>query len=264
MLLAIGLVLVAVAVGLLFVARSQNKKDRQLAVVETLTAAELVELQKTAAEAVGEGSFAQMVEVVGAAAPGDAGLLTAPESGKEAVWHRTTITEHYYDYERDSDGDRRRVQKTRTLSSSSSSESFSIQDKTGAVVVTIDDADIDEAPKTFDRMEKSVPKDMGSGVIASVAEAFSNWNDDTIGIQREEWSLRPGQRLFVHGEVSDKAGRLEFGKSDGHPYMISTRTEEEMRKSAQKWGKIWAWGALGCGILGVLLTIAGAIVLIAG
>jgi E3 Ubiquitin ligase len=110
------------------------------------------------------------------------------------------------------------------LSDFTSSEPFLVKDKSGTVVVTVDDADIDEAPKTFDRMEKDKDTDLGDGVLASVAEAFANWNDDTIGIQREEWSLRPGQRLFVHGEVNDKAGRLEFGKADGHPYLISTRT----------------------------------------
>jgi E3 Ubiquitin ligase len=110
---------------------------------------------------------------------------------------------------------------------------------------------------------KDKDTDLGDGVLASVAEAFANWNDDTIGIQREEWSLRPGQRLFVHGEVN-KAGRLEFGKADGHPYLISTRTEEEMRKSAQRWGKVWAYAALAAIVIGVGLTVAGAIVLATG
>src|SRR4051794_24232038 len=108
-----GLILIAIAVGLLFVARSQNRRDRHMASAETLTAAELAELQKTAAEAVGPGSFSKLCEVVGAADPGEGGALTAPDSDQPAVWHRNKVTEHYYDYERNSDGDRRRVQRER-------------------------------------------------------------------------------------------------------------------------------------------------------
>jgi hypothetical protein len=52
----VGLMLIALVVGFLFIARSQNKRDRQLAVAETLSCAELTDLQKTAVDAVGECS----------------------------------------------------------------------------------------------------------------------------------------------------------------------------------------------------------------
>jgi E3 Ubiquitin ligase len=253
----IGLICIAVAVGVLFIARSQNRRDRHMGTAETLTAAEIADLQKTAAEAVGPGSFAKVCEVVGAAHPGEGGALDAPESGQPAVWHRVKVTEHYYDWERDSDGDRRRVRRERELTSSESEADFQIQDATGTVFVTVKGADIDEPPKTFDRFEKEKPTDLGSGMLASVAEAFSNWNDDTIGIQREEWSLRPGQRLYVIGEVSDKAGRIEFGKPEEGAYLVSTRTEAELRKSAQTWAKVWAIATLVLFVAGVGLTIAG-------
>jgi E3 Ubiquitin ligase len=256
-----GLILIAIAVGLLFVARSLNRRDRHMAVAETLTAAEIADLQKAAADAVGPGSFSKVCEVVGAAEPGDGGALTAPESNQPAVWHRTKVTEHYYDWERDSDGDRRRVQRERELTSSSSEADFRIKDATGAVFVTVKGADIDEPPKTFDRFEKDKGVDLGSGALASVAEAFANWNDDTIGIQREEWSLRPGQRLYVIGEVSDTSGRVAFGKPEKGKYIVSTRTEAELRKSAQTWAKVWAVACAFLFAAGLALTIAGAIVL---
>jgi E3 Ubiquitin ligase len=253
----IGLICIAGAVGLLFLARSLNRRDRHMASAETLTAAEIAELQKTASDAVGPGSFAKLCEVVGAAHPGEGGELTAPESGQPSVWHRVTVTEHYWDWDRDSDGDRRRVRKERQLTSFESEADFQIKDDSGTVFVAVKGADIDEPPKTFDRFEEEQPQDLGSSMFATVAEAFSNWNDDTIGIQREEWSLRPGQRLYVIGEVCDKSGRTEFAKPEKGQYIVSTRTETELRKSAQRWAKVWAIASLALGVIGIGLTIAG-------
>src|SRR6476620_3715055 len=128
-----GLILIAIAIGLLFVARSMNRRDRHMASAETLTAAELIDLQKTAADAVGPGSFARVCEVVGTAEPGEGGALTAPDSNQPAVWHRNKVTEHYYDWERDSDGDRRRVRRERELSSNESAADFQVKNATGTV-----------------------------------------------------------------------------------------------------------------------------------
>jgi hypothetical protein len=260
MLIAGGIAL-ALAVVLLFVARHLNRRDRQMAVAETLSCSELTELQKTAAEAVGEGSFSKVCEVVGAAHPGEGGPLKAPESGKPAVWHRVTVTEHYWDEQRDSDGDRRQVRETREVSDTSSSASFQVKDASGAVFVTPNGAKIDEVPQTFDHFEQKRPTDLGDGVLAGVGEMFANWNDNTIGFQRQEWSLPPGERLYVIGEISDKAGRLEFGKPEDGPYMVSTRSEEELRDSAQFWAKVWAISALVLAVAGVGLAIAGVLTL---
>jgi hypothetical protein len=106
--------LVVAAVAYLF-ARSQQKSLSAMTLAETLTCGELGQLQSAAAEAVGAGSFGRACEVVGVAAPGASGALTAPESGREVVWHRTVLTEHNTTTETDSEGKSREVDKTRIV-----------------------------------------------------------------------------------------------------------------------------------------------------
>ncbi|MDX6698392.1 MAG: hypothetical protein QOE65_1789 [Solirubrobacteraceae bacterium] len=225
---------------------------------ETMTAGGLKELADAARSAVGAGSFSQRCELVGQAQPGPQGAAKAPQSDEPAVWYRTKVTEHYWDWERDSDGDRRRVEKTRTLAQHESEDPFAVQDESGRVTLDPRDADIDEPVKIFDRFERDRGSFSGGGnLLASLAQSVFDWNDNTIGVEREEWIVRPGARLYVLGEASDRTGELAMGKGEGGRYVISLRSEEQLTTSAKR----WATAAL---VATVVLATAGLGLIVAG
>jgi len=197
---AILLVLGAVA---FFVWRSQHGSLNAMLLTETLTCAELGELSRAASDAVGPGSFSQVCEVVGAAAAGDQGVLTAPESGREVVWHRSQAIEHYWDTERD--------------------------------------------------MSKV---EIGTGLMANIAEAFLQ-KDTTIGIESKEWGIVPGQRLYVLAEASDRGGRLAMMKPAEGKFVISTRTEDELRASKRGFVNVARVLAIVLAAIGVVLIVLG-------
>ena len=256
--LVAGVVCLLIAAGLALVARSQAARLRQMSETETLTCGGIADLQKTAVEKGGPGRFARTCEVVGAAAVGEGGALRAPESGQEAVWHRVTVTEHYWDWDRDSDGDRRRVRRRREVADHSSTAAFAVDDGTGRIFVSPENADVDDPPKTSERfVQERGGAEVGEGAIAEVVEAISRWSDDTIGFEHTEWSIAPGTRLYVIGEVSDRAGRLELDKPEGGRFIVSTRTEEELKGSARRWSRVWAIAAGVLGVVGMALIVAG-------
>jgi E3 ubiquitin ligase len=250
----ICLVLGAVA---FFVWRSQQGSLNAMLLTETLTCAELGELARAASDAVGAGSFGHPCEVVGVAAAGDQGVLTAPESGREVVWHRSEAIEHYWDTERDSDGDKRQVERTRVVASHVSQAPFVVRDDTGEIVVEVAGADVDNAPVLANTYERDLSKvEIGSGLMANIAEAFLQ-KDTTIGIERKEWGIAPGQRLYVLAEASDRSGRLAMMKPADGKFMISTRTEEELRSSKRGFVNVARVLAIGFAAVGAVLIVLG-------
>jgi hypothetical protein len=100
--------------------------------------------------------------------------------------------------------------------------------------------------------------EIGTGLLANVAEAFMQ-NDRTIGIERKEWGIAPGQRLYVLAEASDRSGRLAMMKPAEGKFMISTRTEEELRSSEQRFVNVARITAAVLGAIGVVLVVLGLI-----
>ena len=239
-----GIVLLAIAAGLFFWGRSTAARRDALAAVTTSRCGDLA------------GAPDGPCEVVGAAAPGPNGLLKAPLSGEECVWHNSVVTEHYWDWEyRTVNGERRRERerKTRTVSSQASSIPFAVRDDSGTVLVDPTEARVDEARSVWDHFEDS---GAGVGVRFSIGPFDLTSGDDTIGYQQREWALLPGDRLFVHGAISGASGTATIGKGTGH-LVISTRSEEEVQRSAARTTTAILAGAGVTGLIGLGLLVAG-------
>jgi E3 Ubiquitin ligase len=54
----------------------------------------------------------------------------------------------------------------------------------------------------------------------------------------------------VQGEASDATGQLAFAKPDGGRYMISTRTEEQIVQSSQRFARVGSRVSTVAGIVG--------------
>lgn len=250
---AIVLLLGAVVLGALgFLAQ---RKRKALVTTETLTVSDLRQLRDAAVGAAGPGSFRYRCEVVGRARPPRAGPLKAELSGVECVWHRHVVTHKYWDVDRDSKGRRRRRRASEKVADHTSERGFGLRDDTGALAIDPKGAEVDHAEKVHERFEE------GSGSAGTSIElgGFSinlGGGSRTIGYQYEEWAVRPDQQLFVLGDVVDQGERLVMVKPTEGPYVVSTRSEEQVLQSeTQKrtWFSVCAGVAA---VAGVALLVA--------
>ena len=254
-----GIVLLLIAVAAFFYARSERGDARKAMATETVTCADAMGLSKGVADEVGAGDFRQRCEVVGkATAVGSA--AKAPESGAEAVWHRTVITHKYWVMEsRTVDGrtTRSRDERQEVVSEIASAVPFSVADDSGSVLVRPEGAEVDEPEKVVDRFEPAEGvQDDDRGFFSSLLR--SGADSGSLGFQHEEWIIRPGARLYVQGELSDRGGELAFAApQDDGAFLISTRSEEEIVSDKLRTAKIATIVAAVSAVLGVGLAIAG-------
>jgi hypothetical protein len=264
-LLVIAAVALAVAVGSVFGVRSARRRVALLGSTETTRCADLASLVASVGQEVGGGSFRQRVEVAGQARP-DGEPLRAPESGTEAVWHRTKVTLHWEEMRRDSDGDRRWQHESRVESDLTSERPFLVADHSGTVRVDPRDADVDRPEQVVDRSESlGDSNSIAEGLLGSITGGF--FGDDRRDQRRqvEEWVVRVGSPLFVSGEAADESPHglhLRKPREKG-PLLVSTRSESELTSSAQKGERIWrlvlavsAVVAVGCALAAAVVAIS--------
>lgn len=231
-----------------------NKRVSSVERVETVPVRELKALHKAASDAAGPGHFRQQVEIVGAARPHKNGALRSKLEERECVWHRHRITRKYEETYRDSDGNRKRRKKSQVVSDFSSSTAFFVEDDTGRAVVRPGDLVVDGAEKILDDFEPH----QGGGRVRLGPITFEGGGGGTLGYQKEEWIVRAGVRLFVHGEAADENGRLAVAApaEDGE-YIISARSEAEIKKSENNKFLGFAIGTGVSAVAGVALLLAG-------
>jgi hypothetical protein len=253
-----GAILLAIALGAVLLARSESGRARRATATETLDCSDITSLAAGVGEEVGGGSFRQQCEVVGTAEPGPQGALRAPESGGDVVWHRTKVTHRYWAMEtRTVDGKttRERVERSETVSDDTSSAPFAVRDASGTIAVDPRGAEVDAPERVVDRFEQGGQAAERGGFLAGLLR--SGADSGTIGFRREEWVLRPGARLWIHGEVADALGTPTFGKPAKGDYIISTRSEAEVVGDARATAKFANVVAIIAGIAGVALLVAG-------
>jgi hypothetical protein len=257
-----GIVLLLVAVAACFFARSERGDARKATATETMACGDVAGLSKGVADELGGGVFRQRCEVVGKAQPGPAGLLEGPESGVGAVWTRTQVTHKYWVMEETKvDGriTRNRSEREETVSAHESASPFAVADASGAVAIAPEGAEIDAPEQVLDRFDAA---GAGAALADDLISSFLRSGNDsgTLGFAYEEWVIRPGARLYVQGEVADRTGELAFGKpEDGGPFLVSTRSEEEIVSHALRNAKIATGVAAVSGVLGLVLVVAGAV-----
>ncbi|MBP2475578.1 hypothetical protein JOF53_004450 [Crossiella equi] len=246
--LVLGVVLVLAGVGAYLYAHFLRREVHAMIATETEPVAELATYRSAAAE-IGTG-LRRAAEVVGQAVPGPYGPLRAEITGTECVWFRAQVRRRYRKVGRDHQGKRKETEATETVSDTTSSTVFGVQDATGVVLVQPQGARIDRPELTVERFERAEQAERG--ILATL---LSSSREGTIGYEYTEWVLRPGAHLFVHGEVSDRTGQLAFGKPAQGPYVISTRSEEEVRATTSRYQLLAAWGGAGAALVGIVVIV---------
>jgi hypothetical protein len=255
-LIIFGVLLLAAGVAGFYFARQTRSNIHAMIGAETLPVAELADLHRTAVEVAGPGGFRRICEVVGVAQPGPHGLLEAELSHTKCVWHRHTVQRRYNQVSYDSDGRRRVSRRTETVAELVSEQPFTVVDDTGAVLVRPNGIHPDGTEKVISRFEKNTNRSTGPTIFGIQLPGVDR--DDTIGYEYTEWVLPADVRLYVHGEASDRSGELAFEKPENGLCLISTRTEAEIKKSYVRMQKLFAFGGLGAGALGIVLLVMAA------
>lgn len=227
--------LIALLIGAIFAykTRRTNERINRLERTEVVSISDLRAMQKAAAAAAGPGHFRYVCEVEGLARAHKNGLITSQLKELECVWHRHKITRKYEEISRDSKGNRRKVTKHETVSQHRSGTAFFVEDGTGKVVIRPAGSEVVGAAKPLNKFVQHQGGNRGGVRIGPIS--IGSGGDGTIGFKHEEWVLREGRKLFVHGEACDVNGYLEIGRpDDSGEYIISGKSEAELLRTANK------------------------------
>jgi len=181
-------------------------------------------------------------EINGTAEPGSAGRLTGPMSSRPCVWFRATVQERWREHYTDSDGHRRSRTRHRTLRDDYSPPQFAVRDRTGGAVVDLRGGDVDNPIGSFRR---EMPAHQGG--LKGFAIEFVTGKDDHRLIYTER-IVPPGQHIYVLGQsgMPQPNGDIVMHKPEHGPFIVSTRTEEQLTASSKRQMLI---GYIGGGVL---------------
>ena len=236
------------AVGTGLARRHQARKLAHLLDARTSSVAELIDLQATVAEEMGEGSFQERVKLsaeIVCAEP-----LTAPWSGEPCVAFIDTTTclmEVRTETTRtDSDGNSSTEvsweRREETLDKLERRQGFELRQGSQTLPLNPDDAELD-LETVFAEVEPPTRRDTA--------------DTRQLGIRREEAILRASGMAFVVGECSDASGSLLLqAPQTGGLFVVRRGNEEEFSRAIRRWRRIWmvsTWVLAGIAII-LLLT----------
>ena len=236
------------AVGTGLARRHQARKLAHLLDARTSSVTELIDLQATVAEEMGEGSFQERVKLsaeIVCAEP-----LTAPWSGEPCVAFIDTTTclmEVRTETTRtDSDGNSRTEvsweRREETLDKLERRQGFELRQGSQTLPLNPDDAELD-LETVFAEVEPPTRRDTA--------------DTRQLGIRREEAILRASGMAFVVGECSDATGNLLLqAPQTGGLFVVRRGNEEEFSRAIRRWRRIWmvsTWVLAGIAII-LLLT----------
>ncbi|QUH05074.1 helicase [Saccharopolyspora erythraea] len=253
-----GVALLVAAVVGFFLMRNARDELHAMIGAETLPVQQL-ELLRGASDSVGgRGGFRKQCEVVGAAHPRPEGVLVSQLGGAECVWYRYEVKRHY-EHVRHRNGQRRVTRHAEVVAGHTSWEGYAVRDDHGVLIGVDPNGTAPDRPEqVVSRFEPYRPQ--GPSLFGVQLPAIFDASG-TTGYEYTEWVLRPGQRLYVLGEVHDRIGPLVIGKPerDGH-FIVSTRSEEELRRGRSRLHRLLSVGVLVAAPAGLLLAVLGLLV----
>ncbi|MEQ3554168.1 E3 ubiquitin ligase family protein [Pseudonocardia nematodicida] len=245
----IGIILVLLGAGCFYGAVHTQRRVHAMMAAETLSVPELLEQAGIAAELNGgPGRFRKVCEVVGETAPAPVGVLRSELTGTECVWHSHRVERRYESRDRDSEGRTRTTTRTETVSERTSPHGWPLLRDGHTIGIDHGGRRPDPVEQVLDRFE---PSDEQRG--------FFDRGDRTLGYRHQEWVLRTGVPMYVLGEVDDRDGPLIIRPpaDTTQPFVLSTRTEEELTRSDRQTQRWWARGGAVLVVLGLALTVGG-------
>src|SRR5690606_32068664 len=178
-----------------------------------------------------DGDREVRIEVQGTAVAGPSGVLRSPLTDTPCVWHRTRVSRKYTQWETDSEGRRKQVTKEETVYDSSTHEPFWVRDVSGQVLLYPDDHRPDGATRSLSKYEGvHGPLYRRANTQGIGLPALSG---STKGYRFQEWVLAEGVPIYALGAATLVHGQPAIRKPSSPPYIISTRSEEEVARRSR-------------------------------
>tara|TARA_R110002096_G_scaffold428102_1_gene639407 strand:+ start:151 stop:972 length:822 start_codon:yes stop_codon:yes gene_type:complete len=269
----IGGVVLAIIGGILWLV--MGKKAGKLGVLEnteTSSTKEVHENFTSMSDSFGAGNFSLFTELKGVAVASTP--LEAELSKKECVYYKSKVTREYEEQQKskDSDGNvtKKWVRKSEIVSSNENTATgFAIKDDSGEVLVDLTGAEIYPI-KSFSDFEKVNENNAGGTKVSiggfSLTTGGGNPTIRTIGYKYEEQSIPLNSKIYILGDANDRSGKLTVSKSKDKkvPFIVSTKSEDELTASLGSSVKGFKYGAFTCFGLGGVIVVWGIIKLILG
>ncbi len=270
----IGLIAAALGGLLLYLSKNASERVYHMKNTETSKIGDLLQLINDVRAEMGGGAselreFVELKGVVGSDSP-----IEAEMSGQPAVIVQSQVTRDVEELRehRDSEGNvtTRWEKRTESVHSNRLERPFWLEDDSGRLEVRPGGADA-SLQTVVDRFEQPSAVESGGGHLSFGRFSFSarmlgpSRNFRVIGYRFVESILPVGARVYALGEISDTGEGIALHKpASDKPFMLSTRSEEEMVRSGMsqaKWMKIGGIAAVALGGIGILV---GAVQMIIG
>ncbi|MFM7313080.1 MAG: GIDE domain-containing protein, partial [Cyanobium sp.] len=246
-------VLSAAAMATAWARRHQGRKLAHLLDARSTSVAELLDLQRTVAEQMGAGSFAERVKLCGQIVCEDP--LIAPWSGEPCVAFDDSETELVEVYREttstDADGRSSREgswqRDDQVLSQLERRCAFVLRQGGNSLPVNPEGADL-ELETVVDTTDRS----RSSGGLGDFGARRRS-----LGVRRVERILRASGSLFVVAQCSDSDGVLHLQAPDqGGLFVMRRGSEQTYSRGLRRWRRIWTVSTWTLAALAVLLLLA--------
>ncbi len=257
-----GIILIIAAVVLFFVQRHYRLKLRSLKLANTVTTAGIKRLAADVAAEIGGGSLREYIKVYGRVKADQP--LTSELKQIPCVYYSMSVTREYEVRVRSEDSEGRTEWRTErrsdTISSNTQSTPFCVQDAQGEVWINPMDAGVETVQVLDEFRPEANNNRLSFGNFSfNLDVSFGDSGGKTLGYRYKESILPLDRQILVVGEASDQTGRVEIGKPQekGRKFFISLKSEDTLTSHTKDTILYTTWGAIGCGILGFILLVAG-------
>lgn len=181
--------------------------------------------------------------------------LTSEMAGKECAYYLSQVVREYEEPNRDDDrtGSNRRSE---TIASNEQFAPFVVEDKTGAVGVRPEEAEVDalQVMNRFERDTEGAPGITLGGLTVNLGN-----RERTIGYRYQENILSVDEPVYVLGIVKEdgEIGAPRTEEEKEHQFLISYRSEEQLEKKYQRDARILTLVAVGLFIFGAVFVAVG-------
>ncbi|PRX98502.1 E3 ubiquitin ligase [Allonocardiopsis opalescens] len=175
-----------------------------------------------------ESAGSVVAEVVGQVGADPGRELTAPFSGRSAVWWHTCVVRHYWHYDSNHDRDHgpTRTRRTSVAAEKASQAPLLVTDGTGTVRVLLEGARMVIDGLSHDDFEEGTARADALGIVTPPGSGH-------IGYGFQERLIRAGEQVCVLGEITRENGELLVRAPEAEHFLVSNtssqRLEDELR-----------------------------------
>jgi len=260
-----GAVVAIVGLILWMVMGKKAGQSAHLDLTDTSTVSEVKENYDSINGSMGSGNFTHFCELKGKAHSDQP--LTAEQSNESVVYYKSEVIHKYERLEnkKDSQGNMQKkwVKKTDTVSENEVwADGFGVKDATGFIAINPKKSKLDTM-QLHSKFEKGEPNQSGLNIkLGGVSIGLGgggNSNHRTIGYEYKEIGIKLGQDLYVLGDANDRDGSLIMSKPKDkkYPFIVSTKSEDELQAGLGSAIKGYKIGAFVCFGLGGALAVVG-------